>query len=61
MSIRSYKVADAGTIQIFERLNDSGSITMQLAQKGIKTLSITVRNEALEDYYLNLTGGMQDA
>lgn len=61
MGIRSYKVADAGTIQIFERLNDSGSITMQLAQKGIKTLSITVRNEALEDYYLNLTGGMQDA
>lgn len=61
MGIRGYKVADAGTIQIFERLNDSGSITMQLAQKGIKTLSITVRNEALEDYYLNLTGGMQDA
>lgn len=61
MGIRSYKVADAGTIQIFERLHDSGSITMQLAQKGIKTLSITVRNEALEDYYLNLTGGMQDA
>ena len=57
MGIRKYKVIDADTIHIFERLNDSGEITMKLAEKGIRTMGITVKNEALEDYYLNLTGG----
>ena len=47
----------ADTIQIFERLNDGGSITMTLAENGVKTVGITIKNEALEDYYLNLTGG----
>lgn len=58
MGIRDYKVIDAGTIQIFERLNDGGEITMKLAENGVKTMGITVKNEALEDYYLNLTGGI---
>lgn len=57
MGIHDYKVIDAGTIQIFERLNDGGEITMKLAENGVKTMGITVKNEALEDYYLNLTGG----
>lgn len=57
MQITQYKVVDASTIQIFERLNDSGDITMALARHGIKAMGITVKNEALEDYYLNLTGG----
>lgn len=58
MGIHDYKVIDAGTIQIFERLNDGGEITMKLAENGVKTMGITVKNEALEDYYLNLTGGV---
>lgn len=57
MGITKYKVVDTGTIQIFERLNDGGDITMSLAKSGVKTVGITVKNEALEDYYLNLTGG----
>ena len=57
MGIEQYKVVDAGTIQIFERLNDGGDITMKLAENGVKTMGITVKNETLEDYYLNLTGG----
>ena len=61
MGIRDYKVIDAGTIQIFERLNDSGKITMQLAENGVKTVGISVKNEALEDYYLDLTGGAANA
>ena len=58
MGIEKYKVVDADTIQIFERLNDGGDITMRLAENGVKTMGITVKNEALEDYYLNLTGGI---
>lgn len=57
MGITQYKVVDASTIHIFERLNDGGDITMALAAQDIKTMGITIKNEALEDYYLNLTGG----
>lgn len=57
MNIREYKVVDKDTIQVFERLQDSGEITVALAQHGVKTLCISVKNEALEEYYLNLTGG----
>lgn len=57
MGISKYKVVDADTIQIFERLDDGGSITMALAENNVKTMGITVKNEALEDYYLELTGG----
>lgn len=57
IGIADYKVVDASTIQIFEHLTDGGNITMALAKNGVKTMGITVKNEALEDYYLNLTGG----
>ena len=57
MGIKEYQVMDKDTIQIFERLDDSGEITVALAKSNVKTLSIQVKNEALEDYYLNLTGG----
>ena len=58
MGIRRYKVIDQDTIHIFEHLGESGEITMALARHQVRTLGITVKNEALEDYYLNLTGGV---
>lgn len=57
MGITKYQVTDSATIEIFERLGDSGEITMSLAENGVKTLGISVKNEQLEDYYLRLTGG----
>lgn len=57
MDIHEYKVVDSDTIQIFERLQDSGDITMELAKNDVKVLGISLKNESLEDYYLNLTGG----
>ena len=38
-----------------------GGAQMALAQAGVQTTGITVQNEALEDYYLNLTGGGRHA
>ncbi len=57
MGIRDFKVLDNSIIQIFERLDDSGEIVLELAKNNIKTLNIAVKNEALEDYYLSITGG----
>lgn len=61
MGIKEFKVVDLDTIHIFERLSDSGEITMELARNQVKTMGIAVKNEALEDYYLNLTGGAENA
>lgn len=58
MGITEFKILDGSLIQIFERLEDSGDIVLELAKNNIKTLGVEVKNEALEDYYLSLT---QDA
>lgn len=55
MGITEFKIMDGSMIQIFERMEDSGEIVLELAKNNIKTLSIQVKNEALEDYYLSLT------
>ncbi|MCD8119477.1 MAG: ATP-binding cassette domain-containing protein [Lachnospiraceae bacterium] len=57
MGIHNYKVTGGSLIQIFERLEDTGDITMALAKQGIKTVEIVVKQEALEQYYLNMTAG----
>lgn len=61
MGIHKYKVIDTETIRIFERLDESGGIALQLAEQGIKLKGIAVKNEALEDYYLQMTGGSANA
>lgn len=60
MGIKNYKVVSDNTIHIFEQLDDCGTITLKLAEKNIKTVRISVQNEALEDYYLNMTGGNEN-
>lgn len=57
MGISDFKVVDNSFIQIFERLEDSGEIVLELAKNNIKTLNISVKNENLEDYFLAVTGG----
>lgn len=55
MNFTQYKVVEKNTIHIFERLEESGDINMELATQGIKIQSITVGSEALEEYFLKLT------
>lgn len=57
----NYKVTDSTTIQIFERIDESGDITMELAKRNIKIQEVAVRNQAIEDYFLSITGGAYNA
>ena len=61
LGFKDYRVADEKTIHIFERLNESGKITMELSRKNIYIHSISVTNESIEDYFLRLTGGVDHA
>ena len=60
MGIVDYKVVDSRTIQIFERIDEISDVTMRLSENKIKIEGIGVKNENLEDYYLNMTGGKEN-
>lgn len=59
--ISHYKVHNDNTIYIFDHLNESGKIVSSLAENDIEVLSVTTTKMALEDYFLNITGGGKDA
>ena len=60
MGFSKLEVKD-GTINIYERLNEGGAITIALAKENIQTNEIALKSEALEDYYFQLTGGKENA
>ena len=60
MGFSKIEVKD-GAISIYERLDESGAITVALAKENIQTNEISVKSEALEDYYFQLTGGQENA
>lgn len=57
MGFTKYKSIDSKTIEIYERLDSIPDIIAQFSADGIKILSIDTKSEAIEDYFLNLTGG----
>ncbi len=57
LNIKNYKVIDAGTLHIFERLEESADITYALSTNKVRIKEIAVKNVALEEYFLKLTGG----
>lgn len=61
LGIKNYRVVDRNHIHIFERLDESGQINMELAKAGITVTEIAKTSEELESYFLNLTGGARHA
>lgn len=61
LGIKDYRVVDRDHIHIFERLDESGQINMELAKAGITVTEIVKTSEELESYFLNLTGGARHA
>lgn len=61
MKITKYQVVDKQHIHVFERLNESAVLNMELAKAGIMVKGISINSEELENYFLNLTGGANNA
>lgn len=57
MGFVNYQVVDKEHIHIYERLEESAAVNMELAKAGIMLKGIAITSEELESYYLNLTGG----
>lgn len=61
LAFTNYQVVDSTHIHVFERLNESSMLNMELAKAGVEVNGFFVTSEELETYYLNLTGGQKDA
>lgn len=61
MGFTDYQVVDQEHIHIFERLNDSTALNMELVKAGVMVKGISINSEELETYFLNLTGGAKNA
>ncbi len=57
MQITNYKVIGNDTIHIYEKIDHAGTINTKLLQHGISISHLSIMNEKLEDYFLNLVGG----
>lgn len=57
LGITDYTVVDPHRIQVFEQLNTSGKLSLELAKAGIDVTSLVTHEGSLEDYYMQLTGG----
>jgi ABC-2 type transport system ATP-binding protein len=61
MGFTNYQVVDKEHIHVFERLGESAALNMELAKAGVPVKGISVTSEDLETYFLNLTGGADNA
>lgn len=61
MGFVNYQVVDKNHIHVFERLNESAVLNMELAKAGVLVDGISINNEELENYFLKLTGGDYNA
>lgn len=57
LGYHNYQVVDQHKIQIFERLDESAALNMELSRAGIPVREVSLTSEELETYFLNLTGG----
>lgn len=55
-----YQVTDKTHIQVYERLNESALLNMELSKAGIPVRGIAITSEELETYFLGLTGGARN-
>ena len=53
-----YQVVDSHTIHIFERVEDSGHLAMELSKCEIPITSISVASKTFENYFLEMIGGV---
>lgn len=57
MGFSDYEVYEDGAMRVNNCCDKVGEINMELAKRGISIRSISVRQESLEEFFVNITGG----
>ena len=60
IGITQASVDNNGVIRVNERLEDSDKMIVAMVKAGVPVKEVFVNNISLEDYYLELTGGVQN-
>lgn len=61
LALKDFLVVDEQTLYIYEYLNQAEKISHSLIRAGLLFDSFSYQENSLEDYYIQLTGGSQDA
>lgn len=61
LQIKDYKVVDEQTIHIYDLMSHPGELSMALAKAGCMVYALQMVQETLENYFLELTGGANNA
>lgn len=61
MNIKDYEVTEPNRIRIYEMLDKSNDVAKKMISEGVDVYEVNVMNDTLEDYFVRLTGGGQDA
>ncbi|MCY3030579.1 MULTISPECIES: ABC transporter ATP-binding protein [Aerococcus] len=61
LALKDFLVVDEQTLYIYEYLDQSEKISHSLIRAGLLFDSFSYQENSLEDYYIQLTGGSQDA
>ncbi len=57
IGITNYRVTGRNTVEIYERLEETAEINSALTAAKIPISGISVRNQELEDFFIEMTGG----
>lgn len=57
MGFRDYEVYEDGAMRVNNCCDKVGEINMELTKRGITIRSISVKQESLEEFFVNITGG----
>lgn len=57
MGITQFQQVNANQINVTERIDESAAVNKALVEAGIAVSKLNVSGEALEDYYIRITGG----
>ncbi len=57
MGFNDYEVYEDGAMRVNNCCDKVGEINMELAKRGIAIRSISVKQESLEEFFVNITGG----
>lgn len=55
----NYEVLPGNTIKIYNHLDEAGKISTMVVKSGVMVEKIDVNNDSLEDYFMNIVGGVQ--
>lgn len=60
MGFSDYEVYEDGAMRVNNCCDKVGEINMELAKRGISIRSISVKQESLEEFFVNITGGVAE-